>query len=582
MSILNKYKRWKNPLTIIRDKYWDFVLSMDNSDTVNVDGSNTEKCLSAYIDLSDDECYENSCIVSKKNFTWEDAINNGAELKDIGFTGMDNGIIKFDKDTISDFDFYNRLTHSEINVTSGDTRLRMRPVDGNTKAYSYDICQNNGFLSLRGGFYQGFYKLFGFDYQTLPTAINDEMVFEFTLRPVNYATKPNTLNNFYPNNRGIFFYMGTRAENKFAKMYGVDLSNYPDRVMTGQTDCHNYFYDDYFIYDEVCKRSEINAQDLGSYFADDYLDDEWLNNHADLDSGETFDFETEKLYDSEGDEITSDPLEEIETDNKFLFIDRTKDGFTYDTWDDNNKMVLQYSRRKLNANLFLLLNRSKTGLTYEDKEKIMSGEYVYVLSADTIIHVDSGETVSDDYDMLSDIYNNAFALKINDDMSIGYRYLVRDCDSETGYAILEESTFPNMVQEGKWSTVSVKFKVLDGGIDNCGNPIGKRKMKIFIYVDGYLKLVSKELDDFNFHELDDLARRQETVPFNISLGGGTQGLAESIWIKYKEMFPKVLPIEENFAGSFIGDIKTFKIYNCPLQYNEIKNNYLYERENIIL
>ena len=59
-------------------------------------------------------------------------------------------------------------------------------------------------------------------------------------------------------------------------------------------------------------------------------------------------------------------------------------------------------------------------------------------------------------------------------------------------------------------------------------------------------------------------------------------MAESIWIKYKEMFPKVLPLEQYFAGSFIGDIRSFKIYTCGLQYNQIKNNYLYEVKRTII
>ena len=167
-------------------------------------------------------------------------------------------------------------------------------------------------------------------------------------------------------------------------------------------------------------------------------------------------------------------------------------------------------------------------------------------------------------------------------MSVGYRYLVKDCDSEEGYSIEEEYTAPNMVKKDEWNVINVKFEILNGELDECGKPIGKRRMKIFIYVNGYLKLVSKELDEFNFRELDDVYSRQEAVPFNISLGGGTQGMAESIWIKYKEMFPKVLPLEQYFAGSFIGDIRSFKIYACGLQYNQIKNNYLYEVKRTII
>ena len=102
-------------------------------------------------------------------------------------------------------------------------------------------------------------------------------------------------------------------------------------------------------------------------------------------------------------------------------------------------------------------------------------------------------------------------------------------------------------------------------------------MKIFIYVNGYLKLVSQELPEFRFRELNEYYDKQEGVPFSISLGGGTQGLAESMWIdNYTRPYCRILPIEENFGGSFIGDIRSFKFYDCQMQYNEIKNNYLFE------
>ena len=545
MSILNKYKRWNHVYAIIKDRYLDFVLSMFGGKGVDVNGKLTEKCLSAYIDLSDKACYEDGRIVSKEEYMWENSINNGADLKDIGFTGMDNGLIMFDKDTISDEMFLELLTKSEMIIPEGDMRLHMNFVNGNTKQFSYDICEYYDYIGLKGGFLQGFYKLDGFDYQILPNNLNNDFVFEFVLRPRNYITKKN---------KGIFFYMGTRAENKFAKEYMTDMSEYDDRDLSGKTTCDDYFSENYISY----------PNDISSITTD---------------SGETTNLSGVTITDSDGNAVGRFPLGEIETDNKFLFIDRSVSGFTYPEWDDEkNQFVLQYDKRNLKDNLFLIINRSKNGLTYRDKDKLIDGEYKYILSADTIVHVDSADTVNNNYNIKKDIYNNAFALKLNNDGSVGYRYLVKDCDSESGYTVLEESTFPNMVETDKWSTISVRIRRIVGHDDACGNPVGNQKMKIFIYVNGYLKLVSKELDAFDFHRLDDLSTLQEAVPFNISLGGGTQGLAESIWLNYKETFEKVLPLEKNFAGTFIGDIKKFRMYTCALEYNEIKNNYLFEKQ----
>ena len=104
----------------------------------------------------------------------------------------------------------------------------------------------------------------------------------------------------------------------------------------------------------------------------------------------------------------------------------------------------------------------------------------------------------------------------------------------------------------------------------------KRKMKIYVYVNGYLKFISKLLPEFDFRELNEIFEKQEGVPFNISVGGGTQGLCDSVFVDYNMAFEKILPIEQNFAGTFIGDIKSFRFYTCPLEYTEIKNNFLYD------
>lgn len=108
------------------------------------------------------------------------------------------------------------------------------------------------------------------------------------------------------------------------------------------------------------------------------------------------------------------------------------------------------------------------------------------------------------------------------------------------------------------------------------SPINKSSMKIFLYVNGKLCLVSKELPILELKELNDLKDKQIGVPFNISIGGGTQGLCDVIYMNYRKLPEYVLPLEKEFAGTFIGFIKSFKIYNCILDINEIRENYDFE------
>lgn len=511
-EILNKYKRWKPIFVMDRSRCDDFVLSLATEAGDAVDGQLTKKCLISYIDMTDPKCVLNGGgAVSLEGYTYPDAINDGYELYDIGLTGTDNGMIRFDKNIITDEEYIEILTGSTLSITSGDTRLYMFPVTGNTGNYDYPTEYHEGdsgdtYYSFKGGFLQGVYKGFGYDYQVLPQYVEDAFSLEFVLRPrTDYEETGNTINNTNGGkNSGTFFYIGTRSENKFSEFYDYDMSEFPKRddVMSGWTA------------DSALTTSEDHTTDT-----------------------------------------KGNP--DIFTDNGYLIYSRAKDGFTVKTWKQGDTLRIVDNSKHRNENLYLYLNHAPGGYTVKTIDNIPTEpEPASKVTQDTI--------------------NNAFALKINEDYSIGYKYMVLDCDGKGNVGTVEERSLPNMITPDVWNTVHVKFSILDENLDECGKPASDRTMKIYIYVNGYLKFVSKELPELKIRELDEKYEKQEFVPFNISLGGGTQGLMESTWIGSYNGFPYILPIEENFAGSFIGDIRSFKIYGCHLYYNDIKNNFLFE------
>ena len=55
-------------------------------------------------------------------------------------------------------------------------------VNGNTGMYVYPIEINEEYTAFKGGFYQGFFKINGDKYQTLPNRIKNEWNFNITLR----------------------------------------------------------------------------------------------------------------------------------------------------------------------------------------------------------------------------------------------------------------------------------------------------------------------------------------------------------------------------------------------------------------
>lgn len=692
----------------MRDEYWDFILSPDKT-PIDFKKGLTEKCLISYINIDKDECVgENNKLYSLPKYIWPEAKNNNVELLDIGLTGIDNGLISFKTDRISNEEYYKILTESKIKLENDDLRLFLTPITGNTQqyAYPYEIHKSDEegkYAILKGGFFQGYYKLYGFDYETLPTFIEDSWSLEFVLRKKDYEVDSKTLNYKHPNNKGIFFYLGTRAENKFYQFYKSNIDQYenntnldysdseyfqesgykfdrnkiidsnyfgednePDKPIISKgyfadkeegyindKDCqlqssYDFTLDDYVIWDDgttshtptICKTNDndleksnssysfnstkksvivenkkkdienivegcscgegmkititkasfpnpyyklpfntssctakkapqvicnnINRCKCDSYYADSYYN-EYNNPCCDtigyLAESDYFmpDVSLKDVFIETTNEhpFNKTGYYEFESDNKFLLFNRTSTGFTANNYVDGLTVTFTGRTNTFKGNYFLLMNRAKTGYTASTIDKLLK-EY------------------EDEYDINKDIINNAFALRINDDNAIGYRYLLKDCNVDKEYEVVEEYSKPNIITAGKWHTINVRIKVITGLLNTCKKPINRRKIKLYFYVDGNLVFISKELPEFFFKELNDTYDKQEAVPYNISLGGGTQGLCDTMWLNMYEFPTKILPLEKHFGGTFLGDIKSFKFYNCPLNYNEIKNNYKYE------
>lgn len=658
---INNYNNLR--LRVNKDEYWDLYVNKDSYGRYKKPSATLyEGCLVSYIDASNPECISGDTVYGVNDYKWESALTTTYTLHNIGYTGIDNGLFTFRKDRISNKDFFDIYTKQTYEIKEDDARLTLHPVSGNTLLYEYPIKIENDEIKFNGGFLQGFFKTECDKYYILPSTMDNDDVweFEFEIKKCDYEKESDkTLNDKYPNNKGIFFYIGTRAENKWIYLYDkedvegkeeCEILSHDDYIEDAHIDKKDYiignFYDldpeftedpiididDYLnfnYYDESLytpSEEELFSDDIecdGASLMDDYLDmpikpriiDEnlpheelswccdfepseptktastvvWFNacgclkkrivkkeitpetNLAgcdlfgedgyiddfdgldyDVDYAEPemnisdFEYET---YD--GFKLNSANDYFFYTDNKFLLFDRTREGYTTHNWIEGTKMMYYGKKNKFKGNLFILMNRTRTGYTVNDIDKLR----------------DEANNKYDD--LYTDIYNNAFALRITDDGEIGYRYLVKDCDAENEgkYSIEEGYSFKNVIKECEYQTVHLRMA---SSFD---------KMKLYFYVDGKLTYITKWLPKLNLHALNDLYEKQEGVPFNISLGGGTQGLAETILSNYMMNPTRKYPLEENFAGTFIGAIKSFKFYNCKMNYYDIVSNYMFEEMN---
>jgi hypothetical protein len=522
----------KLDLKISKSEFWDFILSKEKDPCMVLDGSFLyDDMLISHIDLNDSRCIVDSSLYSTTDYKWSDSINNGLSLYNFGFTGIDNGMILFDKDNITPSKFCQLVTGVTIvtgetsgttgttyvtgttllpsfTIPIGDTRLVLNMVSGNTKDYIYpfsfvtDI--NGNHIKLEGGFYQGFFKS-GDEYSVLPDQIQDEISFEFILKP-DFITipQPGTLNYKHPNNKGIFFYMGVRSENKF---------------------WYDYFKQD--IYD-VSKTGQTSPLDLTTGLT---------------------------LHTNDGFQINYQNIYDIPTDNKYLLFNRTPSGHVVSSFNTNDDYHIT-GKTQENLNYYLYMNRTETGYTASNVNDLTG--------------------LTKPYTMIDDIVNNNIAFRIKDDGSIGYRMINKNCTGETGYSIDEEYSSVNVVRDSELTFINVR--VIMGDYSQCGD--ANRTFKLWFYVNGKLVFVSKELPELILRALSDRSEKQETIPYNISFGGGSQGLSDMIGFNTGYSTQFLFPIEQNFAGSFIGTIYKFKIYYGKMDYSKIRNNFTYQYNNL--
>ena len=584
-------------------------------------------CLAAFVNANDEECiryFDKGKVFS--SVSWIDAVNSGDDefsgvtLYNIGFTGVDNGLVFYDKNLIDNTQFFNYYTGS-FYCTCGDTRLSLSVSKCNTGEHIYPIKvvqeELSKYFECKGGFLQGFYKTFGYDYQTLPNVIQEEWNMSFVIRPrKEYPVLEGTLNYEHPENKGIFFYLGTRAENKFwdvdatdeeksgftATRYntdgGYEMIDHPNPDVADGCSEEFQFIEETSAHQEECPIpvnwadekyiSEGYEPEEGTVLpgcptAEESMDKNYINfdpcAEAENDPWVQAGYTVKEISLDGMDDIrtanghnifeNTDSYYEITSNNKYLLFNNTCSGYTVEKWiredGENKTFVFTGKKYKKIPNYYLLFNQTCTGYTVDTIE-----EYL--------------KSIQDPYDVYGDYDRNIFALKYNDDGSITYRYAVKDLGSgcpefdystfdgeEMGGNIraIEETTLPGLVKDGEWTNVHLRFIIIDGGPWHKCKTVGKRKMKLYIYVNGFLKFISRPLPEFKFRELQEVYDKQESVPFNISLGGGTQGLADTVGLNFMEHTLYELPIEKHFGGSFLGDIRLFKFWACSMNFTNI-------------
>lgn len=536
---------------------------------------------------------------------------------DIGLTGIDNGLVTtMTGQTITFTNGINNLT--KFNRLSFDRRFKMFQVTGYTSSNvrftgfnktilyevvsEYDLISGTNIHQLYGGFYQGFYRLFGYDYNIFPERMNKGWAVEMLLKPrfpENDTEFPSitetTLNVVYPQNKNIFFYMGTRAENKFYHhadgfMGGIsaytrvtsDLTLletcaccntgvtdsrciyvYPPRSNNGEHDPHK----NYGCNTCGCNSSSHICTSCGCPIIENDVCGWECKNHT-CESSVQSTCETDPLYDS------------------------MSNAISFKLCGDPHNPSIGVKVLRFTGDCVTTGTCETSGITYQTGYTITeycspTGIYDYCANINPAYldeeHWFQLDAVWERYTWL-DTCDLWYRGGLGD---ITERKLLESLANNTMSLIMPPYTQTGATPPSEVELVNLNEKWL---IDKH-----YRKGRLKIYVNGRRFFTIENFEEIIPRGLNTDKEKQVGVPFNISWGGGTQGLRENLtfssttgttYIQDPESLPTNdlvgtnysglttdILLEQNFGGTFEGGISQFRMYVSPLSAPEVKHNF---------
>lgn len=455
-----------------------------------------------------------------------------------------------------------------------DRRFKMRPVTGYTESPNtrfsgitaqtlYNMVSKTAstigqYFELYGGYFQGFYKLFGYDYEVLPERPNKGWTAEFLLKPrLGEEYLPSSgqtyLNTEYPDNEGTFFFMGARAENKFYHYPSGYTSAFTNTVTSDLTGCLNTC---------ACENTGVTNSDCYTIYP---LSAITINKNCSTDT----------------------------------VIQQQKDP-EFDTY--SNALSVRFIGDPGNPGLsvkFLLLTGTcvttgtceNTGRTYETGYTITE-----ISSTDGIYDIcDNIEPEIGKWVLIDVVFSRNTTYEDCNVLNIGglgdIRKMVYTASTYLNTISLlgPPATHSGNTPPQKVEVIELNRKWLDHKNDRLGTLKFFVNGKHFMSIENFEEIIPREFND--------VKEKQIGVPFNISLGGGSFGLRESLtfsgcsgatgpYVQDPEVMcdntlsgtslsglSTPILIEQNFGGTFMGAVSQFRFYVEPLVSSQVQHNY---------
>jgi hypothetical protein len=527
--------------------------------------------------------FDNDVIVSENYWNPDDIDPNFCpkvtDLCDVGLTGIDNGLVK-------------KMSGETIQITTGlytnntdkfsrykyDRRMKLHPITGftttqnrlwNDNSYSYDLnyATDGGavgyFARLDGGFFQGFYKIPGYDYQIFPQRVPLGWTAEFMLRYRWTGDTSVGLNNRYPNNKGTFFYMGSRAENKF--YHYADGSPKQDtgytRVTSGLTCMHTC----------GCASSANTSSDCL------------------------------EVYQISGGTSTNcncgcpcNCTVNAEYPEKDPLYDGVSNGLSIRLSGDTGNPRVCIKTYRITGGCETS-GTCLTGLTYQTGTSVTewcSTRGIFDECKNTP-YINVEHWVQIDAVFQRNQWLDTCDLYEKGGLGLLVDTIYTATPANNSVSLIE----PPLTHELPYDPATTEIVTFN---DNWTEEKKYRLGTLKIFVNGKLFMVAENFEEIIPRLLDVQKEKQIGVGYNISIGGGTQGLKDNLTfsggcpetiseITYQQD-PECLTthdldntiysgltthikLEEYFGGSMIGDVSAFRMYVEPLNASQVKHNF---------
>lgn len=218
-----------------------------------------------------------------------------------------------------------------------------------------------------------------------------------------------------------------------------------------------------------------------------------------------------------------------------------------DVYPDNKGFIYFWGLRA--ENKFCNLFSGETGVTTCTGIPL-SPQYTYSSSADTLnpflywtrkrlCELSQGEPLKTASlpDCCEGILDNVFGVRLTDELQLDVRIITTSGDciitgtskipNYSAVTVVQDILSPpNSFKENEWNLLTMRYKPY-GTPPNCRIVDREKRGTLDLFINGFLKLSIPNFKNFIPYALEEHPDKQLGVPYNISLGGGTQGLLES-------------------------------------------------------